>query len=373
MVQRNCCFAHDMVTLRPVDAADFQQVVEDAEDMIVRLMPGQYIVEVDCKNNPIDVPDNCTILAYGAEVIFRFTNAGGYWGDEVFDIADVLFRVFGGKWWIDRANSAEADARRLFHLSYGATAIFKNIEADNGSGREAILTTDEDSEVRCYDCYFRPLQNTYTSNLYIAAFAGGSLIVNGCKFEGFYPGQTTVRTNVGVYVSPKGIYTCKIGNSLFRHLAAGIGVEHGNNGEDAYGVHIHDCDFLDMSGSHAYWGMVYFRTENAAAAGYNLYDSIIEGCSFRGGSSGTGQIGTPRSSSGQTGIKRLVIRDCTMVPDGEYSTAKYAIDFREPGSGGTAVSIAELSDISIADGYGTAQLNIDKDIPVGRHSLTLET
>jgi len=360
--------------VRLVDSASgLKAAIESAQNGIVWILPGTYAIDVDCKNDPISIPDNCTLIAFGAEMKFRNQNAGGYWGNKMFDASNVSYEVHGGKWWIDRANSVDDDARKLFEVRNGAMATFRGCWLSNDSGREAICATNSGTRVKCFNCFFQPQQNTYSSNQFIYGGNGASLFIDGCVFDGFYPGQTAIRNDVGIGIYPKGNCVSKISNSIFRYLKGGVGIEHWNYGTDSRFIHISGCDFVDTDSTMADYCPIYFRTAAAAAAGYNLYDVTIESCTFKGGSSAMGQIGTKRNDNGQTGIKRLVIRNCTMIAAGEYTTAKYAIDFREAGSGGTAVEIAQISNLFISSGYGTSQVNLASGIPLGKYDVTLES
>jgi len=368
MSQRGCFYSNKIITVQESDK--IQDAIEEAENKVVRILPNQYIVEVDCKNNPITVPDNCIIQAYGAELIFRFTNPDGYWYHQILKLQDIQTKIFGGKWWIDRANSVNEDARRLFYVN-NSEIIIQDIQADNGSGRETFSV--HNSKGTFLNCLFRPLQNVYTSNNYIRAESGSCIIVDSCEFDGFYHGQTILRMYTAVENNFDGYIPVIIKNSLFKHLRNGIYLVNWTSGKDSGILHVSNCEFIDFSSTWTDSGPICFKTYGVAGDGYCLKELTIENSVFRGGCNQTGQIGVRRYESGNTGIQRLILRNLAMYAEGEYTTAKYAIDFPEAGSGDSIIKIAEMSNIFCSSGYGSQAININNEIPIGKYDVTLES
>lgn len=356
-----------------VDSAHkIQGAIEAGEDSIIRILPGTYYIPIDCKDNPIVIPNNCIIQAYGAELIFRFTNSDGYWGNKFFQLNNVKAKFIGGKYWIDRVNSVESDARRLFSLQNGAHGIFRDCKISNNSGREGIVADNDDTELEVIDCFFKPQQNTFSDNEHIYISTGAIGFIHGCIFDGMQKGQEDARLLFGVELCPDGYTPMKVSSCIFRNAEAGIQIRHSSRGHDNSGIHISDCEFLDIKSSSNIYPIISFSTKGGAEGGYNLYDTVIENCKFRGGSTNGSQIGTRRYDTGHSGIKGLVLRNLDMCANGKYGAAKYGIDFNEVGSGETLTRISEISGVYLDKNYGTEQINIHEDIEVSSYDVILE-
>ena len=343
------------------DAADFQAIVEAAANKTVWVMPGVYVVSVDAKLDPISVPANCTILAYGCEFQFRFTNAGGAWNNRIFNVANKGCSFQGGTYWIDRANSAEAEARRLFYIYNSADPLFLKCTMANSSGREALIITGAGTRAVCVGCQFVPQQNTYTDNSYVTITEGGAVDVPGCAFDGYFPGTSTRRCNGGIGISTQNTRSV-IKGATFKHFLSGIAVTQYNWGADQHYVHITNNDFLDND--------MAVRLSNVNT-GRNLYDLVIENNMMRGGHASYGQIEAIFSTYHSIGFKRLVIRNNHHIAVGA-ATAKYGIYIPSAGTSPNTTEIMELSG-TFGTGFGTSQINIHADIPIGRKSIILES
>jgi len=391
MTQRACFLSNKIITVQESD--EIQDAIEEAENKVVRILPNQYIVEVDCKNNPITVPDNCIIQAYGAELIFRNSDAGGYWADKMVDINNKKVTILGGNWWIDRAGSVDDDARRLFKLSNGAFTTFIGSTISNNTGREGIAAGGAGTRAVCIGCLFQPQQNTYTDNVFIMLEQGASCDVPGSTFDGFAVGTTTLRCEGGIQLYSHNSIESLVRGATFKHLYQGVVITlYHAWGADQGSVRICDCDFVDMLSSYLYPCIMLRTRTGTASPTYKLSSLIVESSrfSFKNGQNNGIFIGGYASYYNYTNpgsypdaqyndqIKHLVLRNLTLLGGGVThgtlgTTGTPYIGILFNNYVNNLPTIAEVSDITVLGSFNEQDIVINSSIPVGKKSIIRET
>jgi|GEM_PF-2690746 len=351
-----------------ISPADFKSIIESASNKVVWLTPGTYILTYDTTGisgySVITLPQNCIIVAFGAEIKFRYSNTNGNFTQRFVRINQKGCVIMGGTWWVDRANSAGGSdpLRTLFYVDNGADPLFYKCRIANSSGATGVALSGSGTFGLFIGCLFKPVQNNYTDWQFLSVENGASIDVPGCVFDG-HSTEGNIRCSAGIVHSTQNIKTI-IRCATFKHLAGGVKILFFDYGADLYYVHISDCDFVEMrnvwSGDLSPIMLWLFNTNR------RLFDVTIENCKFEGGNSSSGQIGVPPYASYQYGLKNLVIRNCDFVASSAYGTAGYALYFpaysEAPDTFDRKNEIAEISGCNIRGSYYYKPLNIHPDI-----------
>jgi len=359
--------AFSIVHITPsMSSAEFKSAIEGASNRIVLCTPGTYTLTYDTTGisdySVITLPQNCIIVAFGAEIKFRYSNTNGNSTQRFVRINQKGCMIMGGTWWIDRTNSAGGSSRRLFYVDNGADPLFYKCRIANSSGAPGVTLDGSGTFGLFIGCLFKPVQSYWIDGQFIYVASGASIDVLGCIFDGNAPDGAR-GCNMGIEHDSQSRRTI-IKNATFRYLLMGIRITHYGWGADQYYVHISDCDFIGMrnTGSGDY-SSILFALVNTDR---RLFDVTIENCKFEGGNSSSGQIGVITNASYQYGLKNLVIRNCDFVASSAYGTAGYALYFpaysESPDTYDRKNEIAEISGCNIRGSYYYKPLNIHPDI-----------